>query len=67
MNYRELHKTLTIQTQMHTLDEHELERIKQRLHYIETEFDYRPRYKRSDLRPRCSNSKPKHNPKHKRS
>ena len=60
MNYKQLHKQLTTQLQYSKdLYDFERERIKQRIHYIETEYDYRPRYKHSDLRPRCKGSRRK--------
>jgi hypothetical protein len=68
MNYKQTHLQLTQQLYSDsTRSAWEQEQIKQRLHYIEVEYDYRPRYSESVLRPRCSNSKTKQSHKPKRS
>ena len=67
LNYKQLHLDLTRKLLDATLYDYEQEALRQRIHYIETEYDYRPRYKQSDLRPRCKQSKKQHTPKHKRS
>ena len=54
INYKQLH--LDISRQLYsdaTMLPWQQEQLKQRLYYIETEYDYRPRYKPNDLRPRC--------------
>lgn len=40
----------------HTLDDYVSETIRQRLHYIETEYDYRPQYTPEQLK-RKSNAR----------
>ena len=68
MNYKQTHLELSRQLYSDaTMLDWRQEQLKQRLHYIETEYDYRPRYSENDLRPRCSNSKSRTSHKHKHS
>jgi hypothetical protein len=68
VNYKQLHKDLSIRLYSDaTMPVWEQEQLKQRLHYIEVEFDYRPRYKQSDLRPRCKDSRSSKPQRHKHS
>ena len=74
MHYKQRHRWLSEQLYSNRLDTTTLERYKQELHYIEVEYDYRPRYKPQELkhtakqkhykqRPRCSdldNTQSKH-------
>ena len=66
-NYKHKHLEISRKLTDATLDAYERESLRQQLHYIETEYDYRPRYKHDDLRPRCKQSKAQHKHKHKRS
>jgi len=65
---KQRHLYLSQQLRNNSIDYVTLEAYRQELHYIEVEYDYRPRYSDNDLRPRCKHSnKPTHTrPKHTR-
>ena len=49
MNYKKIHLELTQQLQNSRLDPTSRERIQQRIHYIQTEYKYTPKYTHQQL------------------
>mgnify|MGYP001626714512 FL=1 len=52
MNYKKIHLELTQQLQNTQLDSHSRESIQQRIHYIQTEYKYVPKYSPQQLKPK---------------
>lgn len=59
MNYKQKHLQLKQQLQTHALDTIDRERIQQQLHYIETEYAYKPKYTQQQLKQRANNKRSK--------
>lgn len=55
-NYKQRYEQITRQLQNVQLDDWERHSLEQTLHYIETEYAYRPRCKHHGSRPRCKDS-----------
>ena len=62
MHYKQRHRWLSQQVYANTADYITLELYKQELHYIEVEYDYRPRYSNSDLKHTAKHKHTKHRP-----
>lgn len=52
MNYKKIHLELTQQLQNSRLDPTSRETIQQRLHYIQIEYKYTPKYTQQQLTPK---------------
>ena len=52
MNYKKIHLELTQQLQNSQLDPTSRESIQQRIHYIQTEYKYAPKYTLQQLKPK---------------
>jgi len=52
MNYKKIHLELTQQLQNSQLDQTSRESIQQRIHYIQTEYKYAPKYTLQQLKPK---------------
>jgi len=59
VNYKQIHLQLKQQLQKQSLDTVDREHIQQRLHYIETEYAYKPKYTQQQLKPYPKNKRSK--------